>query len=64
MSSDQESIPDDDDHLDNIYRLLNEHTALISQNQQTLLNISTEIVAALKNINERLISIEEKIKEE
>lgn len=44
-------------HLDNIYRLLNEHTALINQNQQSVVDISTQLVDVLKSINENLKEI-------
>ncbi len=59
-SEEAESEDSEDNHLENIYKLLNEHTALIAKNQQAILNISTELVKALSDINENLKKLYEK----
>lgn len=57
MSKHDKDSKDQALHFDNMYRLLNEHSALIQQNQQSITKLSSELIEVLKTINENLTKI-------
>lgn len=63
MSDNEVEIEDnqEDNHLENIYKLLNEHTALISENQQTTKTLVTTLLETLKAINENMSTFKNEI---
>lgn len=49
------------EHLDNIYRVLNEHSALIRDDQQSIAKLSQEMLEVLKVINKNMAEINSKL---